>query len=57
MEASQMEQIIQVEYQPAWLTWVAAATTCLKALGVECDTVDVAGFSGYAFCMSVHKNL
>jgi hypothetical protein len=36
-------------YRPAWLTWVASATTCLNALGIECDRVDVAGFSGYAF--------
>jgi hypothetical protein len=46
-----------VEYQPAWLTWVSATTGCLKALGVECDTVDVAGYSGYAFVMVVHEEL
>jgi hypothetical protein len=39
------------------MTWVASVTTCLKALGVECDLADVAGYSGYAFCMSVHKEL
>lgn len=48
---------MEVAYQPAWLTWVAATTGCLKALGVECDTVDVAGYSGYAFVMSVHEKL
>ena len=35
---------MEVEYQPAWLTWVASTTTCLRALDIECDPVDVAGF-------------
>jgi hypothetical protein len=48
---------MEVSYQPAWLTWVASTTTCLRALGVECDTVDVAGFSGYAFHCCVHEAL
>jgi len=52
-----VEVPMEVAYQPAWLTWVAATTGCLKALGVECDTVDVAGYSGYAFVMSVHEKL
>lgn len=37
---------LDVTYQPAWLTWVASTTTCLKTLGVECDQVDVAGALG-----------
>jgi len=48
---------MKVEWQPAWLTWVGATTTCLKALGVNCDPADVAGTSGYAFTMSVHEAL
>ncbi len=48
---------MQVRYHPAWLTWVASTTGCLNALGVECDTVDVAGYSGYAFLMAVHEEL
>ena len=48
---------MDVTYQPAWLTWVASATTCLKALGVECDNADVAGHSGYAFHLCVHEQL
>jgi hypothetical protein len=47
----------EVEYQPAWLTWVASTTTCLRALGIECDQADVAGFSGYAFHLCVHELL
>jgi hypothetical protein len=47
----------EVQYQPAWLTWVASTTTCLRALGVACDQADVAGFSGYAFHLCVHEVL
>lgn len=42
-----------VSYQPTWLSWVAATTACLKALGVGCDAADVAGHSGYAFLLSI----
>lgn len=48
---------MEVAYTPAWLTWVASATTCLRALGVECDTADVAGLTGYAFVTTVHDEL
>jgi hypothetical protein len=46
---------MDVEYQPAWLTWVASTTTCLRALGIDCDPADVAGFSGYAFHLGIHE--
>lgn len=48
---------MDVKYESAWLTWVASTTTCLKALDINCDLADVAGMSGYAFTMSVHKTL
>lgn len=48
---------MKVEWAPAWLSWVAAATTCLRALGVDCDQVDVAGYSGYAFHLCVDAKL
>ena len=48
---------MEVKWQPAWLTWVGAVTTCLKALGCNVDTTDVAGRSGYAFVMTVHEEL
>ncbi len=48
---------MKVAYAPAWLTWVAATTTCLRALGVDCDQVDVAGYSGYAFHLCVDAKL
>jgi len=48
---------MEVRYHPAWLTWVASTTSCLNALGVECDTTDVAGYSGYAFMMNVPEDL
>ncbi len=46
-----------VEYQPAWLTWVGSTATCLRALNIDCDAVDVAGFSGYAFHIAVHEEV
>ena len=48
---------MKVEYQPAWLTWVASTTTCLRALGSDCDLADVAGASGYAFHLCVHEEV
>lgn len=54
---SRIDLPMEVEYQPAWLTWVASTTTCLRALGVDCDQADVAGFSGYAFHLCVHEQL
>lgn len=42
-------------YEPAWISYVAAITGVLKSLGVECDVVDVAGYSGYAFIVNVSK--
>jgi len=42
-----------VEIHPSWLSWVTAVEGCLRALGVECDNVDVAGHSGYAFHMCI----
>ncbi len=46
----------EVQWRPAWLSWVAATTTCLRSLGVDCDLVDVAGASGYAFSMAMYDN-
>jgi hypothetical protein len=57
MHADDRKLPIEVPYQPAWLTWVASTTTCLKALGVDCDQTDVAGFSGYAFHVCIHETL
>jgi hypothetical protein len=57
MDTSATMVPLKVDYAPAWLTWVAATTTCLRALGVECDQVDVAGYSGYAFHLCVHPTL
>jgi len=47
----------EVKFIPAWLSWVGSTTTCLNYLGIECDPADVAGYSGYAFTMGVHKGL
>jgi len=43
--------------QRCWLTWVGATTGCLRALGVNCDTADVAGQSGYAFRIIINDTL
>lgn len=48
---------MDVPWEGCWLSWVAATTACLRALGIECDTVDVAGMSGYAFILNVHQTL
>jgi hypothetical protein len=48
---------MEVKRPPTWLSWVGATTGCLNALGIDCDTVDVAGHSGYAFMMTVPKEL
>jgi hypothetical protein len=46
-----------VTYPPAWLSWVAATTGCLRSLGHDVDLVDVAGHSGYAFSLVIHDDL
>lgn len=48
---------IKVNYNPAWLSWVASATTCLRYHGMDVDEVDVAGQSGYAFRMVVARDV
>jgi DNA-binding HxlR family transcriptional regulator len=46
----------KVEYQPCWISYFGAVAGCLRALGTDCDTVDVGGHSGYAFLINVAKN-
>ncbi|MBM4237467.1 MAG: helix-turn-helix transcriptional regulator, partial [Euryarchaeota archaeon] len=43
------------KYQPCWLSFTGAVAGCLRALGIECDTVDVGGMSGYSFLVNVAK--
>lgn len=45
------------EYQPCWLSYTGAIAGSLRALGVDCDTVDVGGYSGYAFLINVSKGV
>ncbi len=47
----------KAEYQPCWLSYTGAMAGSLQALGVECDTVDVGGRSGYAFIINVSKGV
>ena len=44
-------------YQPCWLSYTGAMAGALKALGVNCDIVDVGGYSGYAFLVNVSKGI
>lgn len=47
----------KVEYLPCWLSYTGAIAGSLRALGVDCDTVDVGGRSGYAFMINVAKGV
>ena len=47
----------QVDFEPGWLSWIAAVRACLRALDVDCDSSDVGGHSGYAFALSINKGL
>ena len=46
-----------VAYQPCWLSYTGAIAGALKSLGVDCDTTDVGGYSGYAFIVNVIKGM
>jgi DNA-binding transcriptional ArsR family regulator len=43
------------EYRPCWLSFTGAMAGCLRSLGIDCDIVDVGGYSGYAFILNVSK--
>lgn len=45
----------KVEYLPCWLSYTGAIGGALRALGVNCDIVDVGGRSGYAFLINVSR--
>jgi len=47
----------KVEYLPCWLSYTGAIAGSLRAIGVDCDTVDVGGYSGYAFIINVAKDV
>jgi len=47
----------KAEYLPCWLSYTGAIAGSLRALGVDCDTVDVGGRSGYAFIINVSKGV
>ena len=48
---------MDVEPTQGWLTWVGATTSCLRALGCDCDSVDVAGMTGYAFMLNIDETV
>jgi len=47
----------KAEYLPCWLSYTGAMAGSQRALGVNCDTVDVGGYSGYAFIVNVAKGI
>jgi DNA-binding HxlR family transcriptional regulator len=47
----------KAEYQPCWISYTGAVAGCLRALGIDCDIVDVGGHSGYAFLINVAKGI
>jgi len=47
----------KAEYQECWLSYTGAIAGSLKALQVDCDIVDVGGYSGYAFLINVAKDV
>jgi len=60
MEAKSLSKKVvskKIEYQPCWLSYTGAVAGSLRALGVDCDTVDVGGYSGYAFIINVFKGV
>lgn len=45
----------KAEYQHCWLSYTGAMAGSLKALGEDCNIVDIGGYSGYAFIINVSK--
>lgn len=43
--------------QDCWLTYIGAVTGVLQWLGVDCDIIDVGGYSGYVFLLNVAKGI
>ncbi len=56
-QAASVPPGIRVHYRAGWLTWVSSVTACLEGLAARCDATDVAGMSGYAFHVAIHREL
>jgi DNA-binding HxlR family transcriptional regulator len=58
-EVKKLKKVVskKVEYQPCWISYTGAVAGCLKALGTDCDIVDVGGVSGYAFLLNVARGM
>ncbi len=44
-------------YLPCWLSYTGAMGGALRTLGLDCDTVDVGGQSGYSFLINTTKDV
>lgn len=47
----------KVEHLPCWLSYNGAMAASLQSLGVSADTIDVGGYSGYAFLVNVSREM
>lgn len=45
----------EIVYLPCWISYTGAMAGALRGLGVDCDVVDVGGYSGYAFIINTIK--
>lgn len=53
------KNVVAVKLIPpcAWVSYVGAVTSVLRARGIKCDFTDVAGMTGYAFVVNIHPEL
>lgn len=55
MEAYKLS--LKAKYEHGWISYIMAVTGVLKSLSVDCDIIDVAGYSGYAFIVNVAQGV
>ena len=55
-EMDEFEVKNKAKWEPAWTSYVGAATGILKSLGVKAEMSDVGGYTGYAFLVNVAKS-
>ncbi len=51
------ELSLKAKYEHGWISYIMAITGVLKSLSVDCDIIDVAGYSGYAFIVNVAQGV
>ncbi len=43
-------------YQSSWNTFISSITGVMQSLGINCDSIDIGGYSGYNFIVNVSTN-